>query len=191
MPLRVLAALVALLLIPATASASYDGSTGKVAYVDTENGLFIDDPYDDQPAQGPLATVATEDVQTKAFALPSPPAWSPDGTLLAYSAPVDDSYGLKHSAIFVMKADGTGAHQVSHPFALEPDTCDGQCDNGHASYDHSADLDAGRQDRLHPHGLLGRRVAARERARDLGPGRATRPAAVPPSATTSSRRPTA
>ena len=92
MPLRVLAALVALLLIPATASASYDGSTGKVAYVDTENGLFIDDPFDDQPAQGPLATVATEDVQTKAFALPSPPAWSPDGTLLAYSAPVDDSY---------------------------------------------------------------------------------------------------
>ena len=137
MPLRVLAALVALLLIPATASASYDGSTGKVAYVDTENGLYIDDPFDDQPAQGPLATVASEDVQTKAMAMPSPPAWSPDGTLLAYSAPVDDSFGMKHSAIFVMKADGTGARQVSHPFALEPDTCYGQCDNGHASLDHS------------------------------------------------------
>ena len=135
--LRVLAALVALLLIPATASASYDGSTGKVAYVDTENGLFIDDPYDDQPAQGPLATVATEDVQTKAFTFPSPPAWSPDGTMLAYSAPVDDSYGLKHSAIFVMKADGTEARQVSHPFAFEPDTCYGQCDNGHEAHDHS------------------------------------------------------
>jgi pimeloyl-ACP methyl ester carboxylesterase len=137
MPLRVLAALVALLLIPATASASYDGSTGKVAYVDTENGLYIDDPYDDRPAQGPLATVATEDVQTKAFTFPSPPAWSPDGTMLAYSAPVDDSYGLKHSAVFVMKADGTAAHQVSHPFAFEPDTCEGQCDNGHESHDHS------------------------------------------------------
>ena len=137
MPLRVLAALVALLLIPATASASYDGSTGKVAYVDSENGLYIDDPFDDQPAQGPLATVASEVVQTKAMAMPSPPAWSPDGTLLAYSAPVDDSFGMKHSAIFVTKADGTGAHQVSHPFALEPDTCVGQCDNGHASLDHS------------------------------------------------------
>ena len=72
MPLRVLAALVALLLIPATASASYDGSTGKVAYVDSENGLYIDDPFDDQPAQGPLATVASEDVQTKAMAYAQP-----------------------------------------------------------------------------------------------------------------------
>ena len=134
---RLLVALVALLLIPAAASASYDGSTGKVAYVDTENGLFIDDPYDDQPAQGPLATVATEEVQTKAFAFPSPPAWSPDGTMLAYSAPVDDSFGLKHSAIFVMKADGTGARQVSHPLLLEPDTCGGQCNNDQAAFDHS------------------------------------------------------
>jgi hypothetical protein len=137
MPLRVLVALVALLLVPATASASYDGSTGKVAYVDSDDGLYIDDPFDDQPAQGPLATVASNDLQSKAMAMPSPPAWSPDGTLLAYSAPVDDSFGMKHSAIFVMKADGTGARQVSHPFALEPDTCYGQCDNGHASLDHS------------------------------------------------------
>jgi pimeloyl-ACP methyl ester carboxylesterase len=136
---RVLAALVALLvLIPAaTASASFDGSTGKVAYVDADDGLYIDDPFDDQPAQGPLATVASNDLQSKAMTMPSPPAWSPDGTLLAYSAPVDDSYGMKHSAIFVMKADGSGARQVSHPFALEPDTCVGQCDNAHASYDHS------------------------------------------------------
>ena len=134
---RLLVALVALLLIPAAASASYDGSTGKVAYVDAQNGLFIDDPYDDQPAQGPLATVATEDVQTKAFAMPSPPAWSPDGTLLAYSAPVPDSYGLQHSAIFVMKADGTGARQVSFPFAFEPDTCGDSCDNTQEAFDHS------------------------------------------------------
>ena len=134
---RLLVALAALLLIPAAASASFDGSTGKVAYVDTEDGLYIDDPFDDQPAQGPLATVASEDPLSQAFTLPSPPAWSPDGTLLAYSAPVDDSYGLKHSAIFVMKADGTGARQVSHPFAFEPDTCGGQCDNAHSSHDHS------------------------------------------------------
>jgi pimeloyl-ACP methyl ester carboxylesterase len=136
---RILAALVALLVIlpAATASATFDGSTGKVAYVDSEDGLYIDDPFDDQPAQGPLATVASNDLQSKALAMPSPPAWSPDGTLLAYSAPVDDSFGLKHSAIFVMKADGTGARQVSHPFALEPNTCTNDCDNGHASLDHS------------------------------------------------------
>jgi pimeloyl-ACP methyl ester carboxylesterase len=137
MPLRVLVALVALLLIPATASASYDGSTGKVAYVDSDDGLYIDDPFDDQPAQGPLATVTTKDPKSFAFAMPSPPAWSPDGTLLAYSAPVPDSFGLEHSAIFVMKADGTEARQVSHPFAFEPDTCGDNCDNAHASYDHS------------------------------------------------------
>ena len=134
MPIRVLAALVALLaILPATASASFDGSTGKVAYVDTDDGLYIDDPFDDQPAQGPLATVS--DSKHLALAGASPPAWSPDGTLLAYTAPVDDSYGQKHSAVFVMKADGSGARQVTHPFLLEPDTCDGQCDNGHASYD--------------------------------------------------------
>ena len=34
-----------------------------------------------------------------------------------------------------MKADGTERRQLSHPFALEPDTCDGQCDNGHQAFD--------------------------------------------------------
>jgi hypothetical protein len=98
MPARVLAALVALLVIlPATASASFDGSTGKVAYIDTEDGLFIDDPFDDQPAQGPLATVASKDPLSVAMTMPSPPAWSPDGTLLAYSAPVGDSFGLEQA----------------------------------------------------------------------------------------------
>ena len=42
--------LVALLLPAATASATFDGSNGKVAYVDMQEQLFIDDPWDDQPA---------------------------------------------------------------------------------------------------------------------------------------------
>lgn len=54
--LRVLAFAAFLLLLPATAS--FDGSTGKVAYIDTDDGLYIDDPFDDQPAQGPLVTVS-------------------------------------------------------------------------------------------------------------------------------------
>ena len=134
---RLLAAFVALLVIipAATASASFDGSNGKVAYVDGSDDLYIDDPFDDQPAQGPLVRVASQTVESKALAPPSPPAWSPDGTLLAYTAPVDDSFGYKHSAVFVMKADGTERRQLSHPFALEPDTCDGQCDNGHHALD--------------------------------------------------------
>ena len=127
------AALIAL--VPAgAASASFDGSNGKVAYVDRQNGLFIDDPWDDQPAQGPLATVGSTDVEDKFQAHAHPPAWSPDGTMLAYTAPVPDTY-KRHSAVFVMNADGTDAHQVSHPFALKPDECEGQCDDGHASWD--------------------------------------------------------
>lgn len=138
MLVRVLAALVALLVIPATASATFDGSTGKVAYVDTNDGLYIDDPFDDQPAQGPLATVASNEPTNGLAAMTSPPAWSPDGTMLAYTAPIPDSFGLQHTAVFVVKADGTGMRQVTEPFALAPDTCPGQCNNGHQAYDTSA-----------------------------------------------------
>jgi WD40-like Beta Propeller Repeat len=89
--LRVLALVAFLLLLPATASATFDGTTGKVAYIDADNGLYIDDPYDDQPAQGPLATVS--DPNFPANAPVSPPAWSPDGTMLAYSASQRSSRG--------------------------------------------------------------------------------------------------
>lgn len=132
--LLLLAAL--LVLFPAgVASASFDGSNGKVAYVDRENALFIDDPWDEQPAQGPLATVGSSDVEDQVQAHAHPPAWSPDGTMLAYTAPVPDTY-KRHSAVFVMKADGTGARQVSRPFPLKPDECDAsECDDGHASWD--------------------------------------------------------
>src|SRR5215208_1598854 len=48
--MRSLLLLVALLVLaPAgVASASFDGSNGKVAYVDRENNLYIDDPWDEQ-----------------------------------------------------------------------------------------------------------------------------------------------
>lgn len=133
---RVLLALVALLvLVPAgTASASFDGSNGKVAYVGTDDGLYLDDPWDDQSAQGPLATVASKAVEDTLTAAAHPPAWSPDGTMVAYTAPVPDTFGRKHSAVFVMKADGSDAHQVSHPFALKANSC-GSCDDGHNAFD--------------------------------------------------------
>jgi hypothetical protein len=128
---RALLALVAMLVpVPAgTASASFDGSNGKVAYVGTDDGLYLDDPWDDQPAQGPLATVASKAVEDMLTAAAHPPAWSPDGTMVAYTAPVPDTFGRKHSAVFVMKADGSDAHQVSHPFALKANSC-GSCDDG-------------------------------------------------------------
>ena len=130
------------LLAPAgVASASFDGSNGKVAYVDRENGLFIDDPWDEQPAQGPLATVGSSDVEEQVQAHAHPPAWSPDGTLLAYTAPVADTY-KRHSAVFVMKADGTGARQVSHPFPFKPDECEGPVRRRARVVGHAADVDA-------------------------------------------------
>ena len=191
---RFLAAFVALLVIipAATASASFDGSNGKVGLRRRRaTSLYIDDPFDDQPAQGPLARVASQTVESKALAPPSPPAWSPDGTLLAYTAPVDDSFGYKHSAVFVMKADGTERRQLSHPFALEPDTCDGQCDNGHQAFD--------RQPTWTPDGKIAyiRMVYSGDesphvrRARHLGQASSTRRAAARRPATTSSRRRTA
>jgi hypothetical protein len=136
LPARALVLLAALatLLPAATASATFDGSNGKIAYVDAQNGLYIDDPWDDDPAQGPLAGVGSTDVEDQVQAHAHAPAWSPDGTLLAYTAPVPDTY-KRHSAVFVMKADGTGARQVSHPFAMKPDECAGQCDDGHSSWD--------------------------------------------------------
>lgn len=88
----VLLAALAILLPAATASATFDGSNAKVAYVDGQNGLSIDDPWDEQPAQGPLATVGSTDVEDHFQAHAHAPAWSPDGTLLAYTAPVADTY---------------------------------------------------------------------------------------------------
>ncbi|MET0816399.1 MAG: hypothetical protein ABWZ67_02545 [Solirubrobacteraceae bacterium] len=129
-----LLALVAFLLPAATASATFDGSNGKVAYVDMQDQLFIDDPWDDQPATGPIATVGSNDVEDQFQAHAHAPAWSPDGTMLAYTAPVPD-FHKRHSAVFVVDADGTNPRQVSHPFLLKPDDCEGQCDNGHASWD--------------------------------------------------------
>jgi pimeloyl-ACP methyl ester carboxylesterase len=133
---RSLLLLVALLvLVPAgAASASFDGSNGKIAYVDAQHNLYIDDPWDDEVAQGPLAEVGSSDLLDKYKAHVNPPAWSPDGTMLAYTAPVPDTYD-RHSAVFVMNADGSGAHQVSHPFAMKLNECRNDCDDGHASWD--------------------------------------------------------
>ena len=54
---------------PRAMSAAFDGSNGKVAYVDRQNGLYIDDPWDEQPAQGPLATVGSSDIEDQVQAV--------------------------------------------------------------------------------------------------------------------------
>lgn len=134
MPLLVLAALLTLVLCtPAGASSS--GSNGKVAWVNASGGLVVDDPFDDAPAPPPLATVAHGGSENPT-APKSPPAWSPDGTRIAYTEALPDTAPYKeHSAVFVMNADGSGRTQVSHPYAAVV-PCD-ECENGEVTWDYS------------------------------------------------------
>src|SRR5215212_12165248 len=106
MPLLVVAVLLSLVLA-APAGASFSGSNGKVAWVDNAGGLIVDDPFDDAPAPPPLATVSMADADNPS-APHSPPAWSPDGTRIAYTEAIPDTdpYG-DHSAVFVINADGS------------------------------------------------------------------------------------
>jgi hypothetical protein len=120
--------------IAAPASGSFSGSNGKVAWVGMDGGLYIDDPWDEQPAGPPVAHVKSSATPPPGTAPVSAPAWSPDGTRLAFTKPIPDTADFpEHSAVFVMDADGGGPRQVSHPFpARKP--CD-DCDDGEITWD--------------------------------------------------------
>ena len=91
----------------APASATFQGSLGKLAYWKDEplnagaeqHKIFLDDPSDDQPPQQLTAGYA--------------PAWSPDGTKLAFEindrAATDTHFT---EGIAVINADGTGRQQL-------------------------------------------------------------------------------
>ena len=132
MPRIALAVLALLLLAAAPADAAFWGSNGKVAWITSGGALMVDDPHDEEPAKQ-LATAAKghPDQQN---APRSAPAWSPDGTRIAYTEGLPDTSPYPfHSAVFVMNADGTGRRQVSFPYAgVVP--CD-LCDNGEVTWD--------------------------------------------------------
>src|SRR4051794_13732338 len=111
----VLLALLLALAVAASASATFSGSNGKVAFVGHDQQLYIDDPWDDEPAKA-FGKVASDDPTHVMAAGSHGPSWSPDGTMLAYTAPVPDTFGLEHSAVFVRNADGSQPRQVSQPF---------------------------------------------------------------------------
>src|SRR5215213_5447599 len=131
--LLLLAALLALL-VAAPAQGAFSGSNGKVAWLDSNAGLVIDDPFDDEPAPPPVAQTANGQIEQNAAAPRSAPSWSPDGTRIAYTEEIPDTAPYKnHSAVFVMNADGSGRHQVSQPYAgVVP--CE-LCDNGEVTWD--------------------------------------------------------
>lgn len=121
----------ALLALPAAANAAFSGSNGKLAWVD-DGQLWVDDPYDDTGPE-PL-TSAAETQNERPSAPASPPAWSPDGTKIAFTDAIPDTSPYKpHTAVFTINADGTGRTQVTRPYpAVVP--CD-DCENGEQTWD--------------------------------------------------------
>ena len=128
----VLALLPLLLFTAAPADAAFWGSNGKVAWIASGGALMVDDPYDEEPPKK-LAD-ASKGHPDQQNAPRSAPAWSPDGTRIAYTEALPDTSPYPHhSAVFVMNADGTGKKQVSFPYAGVVPCND--CDNGEVTWD--------------------------------------------------------
>lgn len=131
LPLALLAFAAMVLALPTAASAAFSGSNGKLAWVDGGQ-LWVDDPYDDS---GPHALTSAAETKASGSSAPaSPPAWSPDGTKLAFTDAIDDTSPYpKHTAVFTINADGSGRTKVTSPYpAVVP--CQ-DCDNGEQTWD--------------------------------------------------------
>ena len=92
-----------LLALPAVAAATYRGTNGKLAFASDRNGTF--DIYSVSSTGSTLPPTPL----THSSALESEPAWSPDGSQIAFSF-VSGGFGN----VFVMNADGTGVRNVTN-----------------------------------------------------------------------------
>jgi Tol biopolymer transport system component len=103
------AAVVVLLLIPATSSGTYPGANGRIAYSETRDGnweIFTIPPAGGDPTR--LTDNAIDDTQ---------PSWSADGRRLAF---IRGSAYIGHNQnVWTMRADGTHQRRITHWPAAE------------------------------------------------------------------------
>lgn len=128
------AAVVACASVPA--QAAWRGSPGKIAYLERQSGEYDLRVWTPRLGDGVSTTVHQRtfhfqdapDEPPTTMGMPSAPAWSPDGTRLAYAAQIPDTgigHGVTHTAIFVWELASGRVTQVTTPPAGKLDD-DGQ-----------------------------------------------------------------
>ena len=105
-----LAAAAAMLVLAVGAGATTPGPNGRIAFSSTRDGSSSNELYS-AAADGSDAKRLTWSA-----AVEQSPAWSPDGTRIAYESNVSG-----RSRIYVMNADGSGQTQITPPSALTLD----------------------------------------------------------------------
>src|SRR5690349_6604559 len=114
-----LGALAGALCVAGTARAAFPGANGLIAFqvnATTSDGSFIEHIYVVEPdgtGLRDLSTVSAPD----GLVLDANPAWSPDGTKIAFDSNRGGS-GATH--VFVMNANGTGVHQITGQPGSDP-----------------------------------------------------------------------
>lgn len=138
------AALLAVAVLPATASASFTGSAGKVAWI-SGGVLKVDDPYDAHPPRT-ITTVPKAEEPLNILSPESAVSWSPDGTKLAFVKSIPNGDFQDMTAIHVAdlsqstNPDGSEGpitwEKVSSPYPGRKESCN-LCDDGEVSFDHA------------------------------------------------------
>lgn len=123
--------------IPSAAQAAWPGTPGKVAYLERKSGEFDLELYSPKGVDGTTTTIKkgtfhfpdleAGDRTSPTNGLPSAPAWSPDGTRLAFAAKVPDpslAPDATHTAIFVWTLKSGDITQLTFPPAGRPQPAD-------------------------------------------------------------------
>jgi pimeloyl-ACP methyl ester carboxylesterase len=133
-----------------TARADFQGTPGKIAYVDASGGTSSQFPlkiWDPKDLSGQVETTLVPSTYrfdssgTFVSGEASAPSFSPDGTKIAFSKLIYDTtvVGTKlyHTSIFTMNVDGSDQQQLTTPDHFRPPSC-GTCHDGHDVADYAA-----------------------------------------------------